>query len=104
MNFIFHETISLIDLDLSSFNNNNIIYMVNIFDNCSSLVKLNISNFNISPDKYFDMQNIFSGCNSLKEIKCSEQLKMKIPIQPRPETAYPAWNFAKYLPRIKKLM
>ena len=48
--------------------------MNQIFSGCSSLKELNLSNFNTNNIKY--MNSMFKGCSSLKD-----KLKMKIRIQ-----------------------
>ena len=46
MNILFNECSSLISLDLSKFYSRNIKNMKCMFNNCSSLISLNLSNFN----------------------------------------------------------
>ena len=75
---MFQENSSLITLDLSSFKTDNVTCMVYIFSNCSSLTKLNISNFAVISEK---MNGMFSGCSSLKELICSEQFKKNVIIE-----------------------
>ena len=49
--------------------------MFGMFGNCSSLKKLNISNFVINDENII---HVFDNCSLLKEIICSDELKMKI--------------------------
>jgi len=55
---------SLISLDLSHFNTENLCFMRDMFSGCSSLKNLNLSNFNTR--NVFCLCNIFNGCSSLK--------------------------------------
>ena len=50
-------------------NTSNAIDMQNMFQNCSSLIKLNLSNLDIT--KVTNMINMFNGCSSLKELDLS---------------------------------
>ena len=68
MSCIFCECSSLIELNLSNFNTNNVTDMGYMFYKCSSLKELNLSNFNTNNVK--DMSSIFS--------RCSNELKNKI--------------------------
>ena len=43
---MFYECKSLLDLNLSNFNMQNVIYMYALFSGCESLTNINISNFN----------------------------------------------------------
>ena len=45
MSHIFYECTTLTSLDLSNFNNDNVIDMSHMFYNCSALDTLNLSNF-----------------------------------------------------------
>jgi len=49
--------------------------MFAMFGNCLSLKKLNISNFVINDE---NIDGMFDNCSLLKEIICSNELKMKI--------------------------
>jgi len=49
--------------------------MAYMFENCSSLKKLNISNFVVENE---NINHMFDNCPLLKEIICSDELKMKI--------------------------
>ena len=62
-NYMFDNCDSLISLDLSNFNTQNVTDMSNMFSGCKSLISLDLSNFNTQ--NVTDMSNMFSGCNSL---------------------------------------
>ena len=49
--------------------------MFGMFDDCSSLKKLNILNFVINDE---NINHMFHNCSLLKEIICSDELKKKI--------------------------
>jgi len=49
--------------------------MAYMFENCSSLKKLNISNFVVENE---NINHMFDNCPLLKEIIGSDELKMKI--------------------------
>ena len=61
-NYMFYNCSSLISLDLSNFNTQNVTNMNCMFDNCSSLISLDLSNFNTQHVYYFGM---FCNCSSL---------------------------------------
>ena len=56
---------SLINIDLSNFNTNNVTDMDAMFANCSSLTYIDLSNFNTN--NATSMRGMFSGCNLLKK-------------------------------------
>jgi len=56
---------SLVNIDLSNFNTYNVTNMYNMFGFCSSLTKINLSNFNIQNVK--EMNGMFFICSSLKK-------------------------------------
>ena len=56
---------SLINIDLSNFNTNNVTDMDAIFANCSSLTYIDLSNFNTN--NAISMRGMFSRCNLLKK-------------------------------------
>ena len=60
-----NEITSLKELNLSKFNTNNVRNMKMMFQYCSSLRGIYLSNFNIKNVSYILM---FGGCSSLKEI------------------------------------
>ena len=47
MSYMFFECSSLTNIDLSSFNTQNVKNMSNMFYDCDSLTNINLSNFNI---------------------------------------------------------
>ena len=59
---MFSDCSSLKELNLSSFNTNNVTNMSEMFRNCSSLNELNLSSFNTN--NVTDMSNIFSDIYS----------------------------------------
>ena len=75
MEFMFSWCSSLVELDLSNFKTNNVNNMLYMFGSCSSLKKLNISNFVINDE---NINHMFENCPLLKEIICSDDLKIKI--------------------------
>ena len=68
-NYLFYDCSSLISIDLSHFNSDNITDMNSMFSNCISLTSLNLSNFNT--DKVIDMSYMFSNCKSLISLDLS---------------------------------
>ena len=54
---------SLINIDLSNFNTNNVTDMDYMFANCSSLTYIDLSNFNTN--NATSMRGMFSRCNLL---------------------------------------
>ena len=67
--FMFYRCNSLISLDLSRFNTQNVINMKSMFKDCNSLKTLDLSNFNTKNVK--DMGSMFCGCNSLISLDLS---------------------------------
>ena len=63
MGFMFFGCYSLININLSNLNTNNVRKMNSMFINCSSLTTINFSNFNTN--NVIDMGCIFGGCMSL---------------------------------------
>ena len=67
MHFYVHNCYSIINLNLSNFNNQNISYMSGMLHNCSSLIKLNLSDFNtknftdMNHELYVALQILFSA-------------------------------------------
>ena len=57
------DCITLLSIDLSNFNINNIKDMSNMFYNCSSFTSLNLSNFNTNNVQ--NMSNMLFNCTSL---------------------------------------
>ena len=68
-NFMFYGCNSLISLDLSNFNTQNVTNMEYMFDGCSSLINLDLSNFNTQ--NVTNMRGMFHGRNSLENIDLS---------------------------------
>ena len=64
--FLFYDCYSLIDLNLSNFNTQNITNISHMFGNCNSLTNINLSNFNTQ--NVTNMNSTFSGCSSLIKI------------------------------------
>ena len=62
-NFMFSDCNSLINLNLSNFNTQNVNNMSYMFSDCNSLTNLNLSNFNTQ--NVTDMACMFFGCKSL---------------------------------------
>jgi surface protein len=67
---MFNQCSSLTSLDLSNFNTSNVNNMSGMFSQCSSLTSLDLSNFNTSNVK--DMLN-FLNINKNCLIKCKDQ-------------------------------
>ena len=67
---MFNECSSLISLNLSNFNTNNVQNMSYMFNKCSSLISLNLSNFNTNNVK--DMTGIFNNINKNCELLCND--------------------------------
>jgi len=68
-NNMFFGCTSLIKLDLSNFNSQNITNMDNMFSGCSSLKSIDLSNFDTHKVKYMDL--MFYGCSSLINLDLS---------------------------------
>jgi len=67
--YMLYNCNSLISLDLSNFNTQNVINMKSMFCNCISLISLDLSNFNTQ--NVTDMCGMFFGCNSLISLNLS---------------------------------
>ena len=65
----FNGCTSLISLDLSNFNISQVTIIRNLFHNCYSLTSINLTNFDTSKIK--DMQYMFKNCYSIKSINLS---------------------------------
>ena len=63
MSYMFYGCSSLININLSNFNTNDVTDIEGIFEGCSSLTNIDLSNFNTI--KVSDMDNMFYGCSSL---------------------------------------
>ena len=73
MNLMFSRCSSLIDLNLTNFNTNNVINMRFMFYGCSSLKELNLNNFNTDNVIYID--KMFSGCSNELILKIKTSYK-----------------------------
>ena len=62
---MFEGCSSLKNLDLSNFNTDNVTHMNDMFNKCSSLTNINLSNFNTNNVIY--MSCIFEGCKILNK-------------------------------------
>ena len=71
INFMFFNCTSLISIDLTNFNFNNVNDMSFMFFNCCSLTSLNLSNFNTNKNPVMD--NMFKGINKSCKIICNDQ-------------------------------
>ena len=69
MRQMFDNCTSLKTLDVSNFNTSNVTDMAHMFENCSNLTSLNLSNFNTS--KVTDMGYMFFNCSNLKTLDLS---------------------------------
>ena len=68
---VFQNCSSLVKLDLRSWNTANIKNMSSLFSGCTSLVTLNIQNFNIATD--CNTGSMFTSTSALKLINCRNQ-------------------------------
>ena len=66
---MFNGCTSLQELNLTNFNTENVIFMDGMFSGCQSLKELNLANFNTN--KVISMDNMFYDCQSLKELNIS---------------------------------
>ena len=69
MSYMFRNCLSLISIDLSSFNTNNVTNMSSMFHNCTSLNSIDLSSFNTN--NVYDMRNMFYNCSSLNSLDLS---------------------------------
>lgn len=69
MGRMFNGCTSLASLDLSNFNTSNVTSMSDVFNRCSSLTSLDVSNFDTS--KVVSMSGMFNGCSSLTSLDLS---------------------------------
>ena len=76
MSDMFNGCSSLTSLNLSNFNTTKVIEMTRMFSNCSSLISLNISNFNTNKTKL--MENMFQDINKKCKIECLDNKINKI--------------------------
>ena len=73
MSWMFNKCSSLKKINLSNFNTNNVTNMIGMFYECSSLREINISNFNTNNVTY--MSWMFYKCSDETKIKIKEQIK-----------------------------
>ena len=71
---LFYECLSLSKVDLSSFKTNEVQQMQDMFVRCP-LISIDLSNFDFS--KTINISEMFYGCSSLKEIKMSDSFGEK---------------------------
>ena len=69
IDYLFYGCKSLINIDLSNFNTQNITDMQYFFSDCESLTNIDLSNLNTQ--NVINMQYMFSGCKSLTHIDLS---------------------------------
>ena len=69
MSFMFLDCTSLIEVDLSSFNSQNIKNVYGMFSNCRNLAKVNFSSFNTK--NVANMGSMFYSCRSLTRLDLS---------------------------------
>ena len=67
--FMFYNCSNIIDIDLSSFNSENVINMLSMFEGCSNLTNINLSEFNTK--NVTKMNCMFVGCKKLSSIDLS---------------------------------
>ena len=68
-NYMFYSCDSIIKLDLSNFNTENVTDMSYMFSGCRSLKSLDLTNFNT--ENVTNMENMFYLCKSLKSLNLS---------------------------------
>ena len=71
MRSMFNGCSSLTSLDVSNFNTQNVTNLQSMFLDCSSLTSLDVSNFNTQ--NVTNMQNMFQGCSSLTFINLGDK-------------------------------
>ena len=69
MSYMFYGCSGLKELNLSSFNTNQVTNMSYMFRGCSGLKELNLSSFNTN--QVTNMDSMFRGCSGLKELNLS---------------------------------
>ena len=70
---MFSNCSSLKKLNLSNFNTNNVSNMNTMFSGCESLIELNLNNFNT--DASTKMNHMFYGCSNELVLKIKTQYK-----------------------------
>ena len=76
MSFMFYYCKSLRNINFSNFNTGKVITMEAMFLGCESLRNLNLSNFNT--EKVVNMKGMFDDCNSLEELDLSNFITEKV--------------------------
>ncbi len=76
MSGIFFECSKLTNINLSSFNTQNVTNMSDMFYYCSNLTNINLSSFNTQ--NVTDMSDMFDGCSKLKKIRINKKYNDKI--------------------------
>ena len=71
MDHMFEGCSALKSLDLTNFNTAKVTYMNNMFEGCSALKSLDLTNFNTAKVTY--MNNMFEGCSALTTIYVSNK-------------------------------
>ena len=71
MNYMFNGCSALKSLDLTNFNTAKVTYMDYMFNGCSALTSLDLTNFNTA--KVTHMNNMFEGCSALTTIYASDK-------------------------------
>ncbi len=69
MSYMFSHCSKLSELDLSSFNTNNVTNMRDMFSHCEKLSELDLSSFNTI--NVNDMEGMFSFCKNLSKLDLS---------------------------------
>ena len=67
--FMFYKCNNIINIDLSSFNSQNVTKMISMFEECSNLININLSSFNTQ--NVTEMIGMFNKCFELKNIDLS---------------------------------
>ena len=76
MNSFFEECSSLVSIDLSKLNTMNLLYTERMFFNCINLISINFGNFN--SEKIISMKSMFAGCHSISSIDFSSFKTMNL--------------------------
>ena len=69
MSYMFNNCSKLASLDLSNFNTANVTYMEQMFNHCKNLTSLDLSSFNTS--NVYDMSAMFKECTNLSRLDLS---------------------------------
>ena len=76
MSNMFHGCSNLTNIDLSSFNTENVTNMPYMFYRCSKLTNIDLSSFNT--ENVTNMYHMFSYCSNLKKIRITEKYNGKL--------------------------